>query len=194
MDRLMTKTQVDLTAAEIAAQQGVQTQTFNTWKRIASSKTGKAYGYKISKSWHYAPADVLEILDLGRSGETEPPKQVYESEDVEASQDGSFMVLAQSSAAIVQDLQTVLTMAKQQDDLLINTTVEYLAPDNRRARIMGGIAKGLACKPSETFTESLKFAFWQAPQLPPLTPNLSASYCDNLPPAAPRQESLKSAS
>ena len=125
----MTKTQIDLTAAEIAAQQGVEPQTFNAWKRLASSKTGKAYGYKISKTWHYTPAEVLEILDLGRTGETEPPKQVYESEDLEASQDGSFMVLAQSSAAIVQDLQTVLTMAKQQEDLLINTTVEYLAPD-----------------------------------------------------------------
>jgi hypothetical protein len=48
----MATTELDLSAAEIAEQQGVSVQSFNTWKRIASIKTGKKYGTKHSKAWY----------------------------------------------------------------------------------------------------------------------------------------------
>ena len=115
----------------------------------------------------YNAKEVNEILELGRTCDNIPPQQVYESEDVEACQDSSFMVLAQSSNALIHDLQAVLALAQSQEQALIETAGRYLHPSNRRARILNGIAQKLQGSSGESISATLAIAFNQPPALPP---------------------------
>jgi uncharacterized protein YjcR len=164
-----TTTIVEMTSAQIAEQLGVKPQTFNTWKRLASLQTGTSYGTKRGKGYVFSAEEVSEILHYGQSNEersAKAPKQTYESEvnldeDFEGSEDSSFMVLAQQNGQLVTQVQTFLSNIQQQDQMIAETIAAYAAPQNRMARILGGVANRLTQSKTSSLQDSLMLAMGQ---------------------------------
>lgn len=165
-----TTTIVEMTAAQIADQLKVKPQTFNTWKRLAALQTGKSYGTKRGKGYVFTADEVSEILHYGQGNDdrsAKAPKQSYESseaypdEDFEGSEDSSFMVLAQQNGQLVTQVQAFLTTIQQQDQMIAETIAAYAAPQNRMARILGGVANRLTKSKTSSLDDSLSLALNQ---------------------------------
>lgn len=179
-----TTTEVELSAAQLAEQLSVTVQTFNTWKRTASLKTGKSYGRKRGRAVFFTSQEVSEILDHCNSTDdrtAQAPQQVYETfqnEDVEGVQDAGFLALAQNNTALVADVQSVLVMAAQQEAAAIEAMATYLHPVNRTARVLNGLAQRLngAHRHHDTLSNTLAAAFQQAPALPALPDRIDPAF------------------
>jgi len=181
-EKTTTEVQVDLNTAELAQQFGVEPQTFTGWKNMASAKTGNQYGTKRGKKWFFTPAEVDEILKFGCPGkDRQAPQQVYETfqnEDAEASQTASFLALAQNNQALMADVQSLLVMAAQQEQLVVQAVTTYLHPVNRTARVMEQVAQRLsgAHLHHDTLSSTLRSAFQQAPALPALPDRIDPAF------------------
>ena len=141
-------TEVELTAAEIASQQGVHPKTVNEWRRKAESLTGKSYGTKRSKQTYYSASEVSEILQYGQASQARTenaPKQVYEA-DLETEKDGMAIVFQQQQKALVQQIQGFLGQVVSEEQAIVDMATQFVSQEARLSRIAYGIVKGLEAR------------------------------------------------
>ena len=165
---MATKTEIDLTAAEIAAHLGCTPQAFNNWKRLAMTATGTAFGEKRGKSWYFSPAEVEEILAYSPSGDRSQnaPQQNWEAEDLTANEDQGFMILASQQQAVSQDLQEIMSMVLASNQAKGEALAEFLAPENQQAQILYFAAQKLKERKPTRISQTLGSIYSQG-LLPP---------------------------
>ena len=163
----MTETEVELTTAEIASQQGTTTKTINEWRRRAELTTGNKLGVKRGKTTFFNAGEVQLILNAQSSADrrNNPPQQVWESleEDSEGASDAGFMVLATAQNEMVDQVRSALALARQQEQLIEETIAAYLHPQNRMARVLSGVATRLGKQQSSELSDVLSDALMITP-------------------------------
>lgn len=150
---MTTESELLQTAGEWAAVFKVTESAFNEWKRKAQRKTGQIFGTKEGVKTFYSSSEVRIIA------EHRVNRPTYQSEDAESCQSSAGLALAQRSSAIVAELQEVLQIAADQEADLIDTAAKYLAPLNRKARIMRGIAARIEAIEEQSLTMALESSF-----------------------------------
>jgi len=150
---MTTESEILQTAAEWAAVFKVTESAFNEWKRKAQRKTGKIFGTKEGVKTYFSSSEVRIIA------EHRVTRPTYESEDPRACEQAAGLALSQRNNAIVSELQEVLQIAADQEADLIDTAAKYLAPSNRKARIMRGIAARIEAIEEQSLTIALESSF-----------------------------------
>lgn len=148
------KTEILQTASEWAAVFRVTESAFNEWKRKAQRSTGKKFGTKEGQKTYFSSSEV-KLISEHRSA----ARPTYQPEDTGQAEKSAALALGSRSNAIVAELQEVLQIAADQEAELIDTAAKYLAPSNRKARIMAGIAARIEAIEEESLTIALEGAF-----------------------------------
>ena len=160
-------TEVELSTAEIASQQGVTPKSINEWRRRVELASGTKLGTKRGKTWFFTAEEVRQILDAQSNDDrrSNPPQQIFEAmeEDLEAAEDEGFMVLATAQNDMVQQVKAVLTLAREEEERVSETIATLLTPQNRASRIMMGVARRLQGQRSDALGNVLGDALRVSP-------------------------------